>query len=68
MVVVDKLSKYAHFVPVQSTFKAIQISNIFMQNIFRLHGIPRVIISDRDVKFKLAFWKALFGGLGTQSF
>ncbi len=38
MVVVDKLSKSAHFIPVQSTFKAMQIAHIFMQNIFRLHG------------------------------
>jgi len=66
MVVVDKLRKSAHFVPVQSTYKAIQITNIFMQNIFRLHGLPKCIISDRDVKFTSAFWKALFKGLGTQ--
>lgn len=66
MVVVDKLRKYSHFIPVKSTYKAIQIANIFMQTIFRLHRIPKVIISDCDVKFTSAFWKALFGGLGTQ--
>lgn len=37
-----------------------------MHNIFKLHGIPKMIISDRDVKFTSAFWKALFEGLGTQ--
>ena len=51
MVVVDKLSKPAHFIPVNSTFKSINIANIFMKEIFRLHGIPKVVISDRDVKF-----------------
>eukprot|EP00253_Pinus_taeda_P006607 PITA_06607 len=66
MVVVDKLSKSAHFIPVQSTYRAAQIANIFMQNIFKLHGLPKVIISDRDVKFTSAFWRTLFEGLGTQ--
>eukprot|EP00253_Pinus_taeda_P034845 PITA_34845 len=66
MVVVDKLSKSAHFIPVQSTYRVAQITNIFMQSIFRLHGLPKTIISDRDVKFTSACWKILFEGLGTQ--
>eukprot|EP00253_Pinus_taeda_P004218 PITA_04218 len=66
MIVVDKLSKSAHFIPVQSTYRAAQIANIFMQNIFKLHGLPKVIISDRDVKFTSAFWRTLFEGLGAQ--
>eukprot|EP00253_Pinus_taeda_P015608 PITA_15608 len=66
MVVVDKLSKVAHFIPVQSTYKAVQIAHVFMQNIFKLHGLPKTIISDRDVKFTSAFWRALFAELGTQ--
>ena len=66
MVVVDKLSKYSHFIPVKSTFKAINIAYIFMKEIFRLHGIPKVVIFDRDVKFTGNFWKSLFKGLDTQ--
>eukprot|EP00253_Pinus_taeda_P019401 PITA_19401 len=66
MVVVDKLSKAAHFIPVQSTYKAAQIAHIFMQNVFKLHGLPKTIISDRDVKFTSAFWRTLFAELGTQ--
>eukprot|EP00253_Pinus_taeda_P012641 PITA_12641 len=66
MVVVDKLSKAAHFIPVQSTYRAPQIAHVFMQNVFRLHGLPKVIISDRDVKFTSAFWRTLFADLGTQ--
>eukprot|EP00253_Pinus_taeda_P012189 PITA_12189 len=65
-VVVDKLSKAAHFIPVQSTYRAAQIAHIFMQNVFKLHGLPKTIISDRDVKFTSAFWKTLFAELGTQ--
>eukprot|EP00253_Pinus_taeda_P011178 PITA_11178 len=66
MVIVDKLSKAAHFIPVQSTYRAPQIAHVFMQNVFKLHGLPKVIISDRDVKFISAFWRTLFADLGTQ--
>eukprot|EP00253_Pinus_taeda_P029145 PITA_29145 len=66
MVVVDKLRKAAHFIPVQSTYKAAQITHIFMQNVFKLHGLPKMIISDCDMKFTSAFWRTLFADLGTQ--
>jgi hypothetical protein len=59
MVVVEKLSKYSHFVPVKSTCKAIDIANIFMNEIFLLHGMPKEIVSDRDTKFTSSFWKSL---------
>ena len=60
------MSKSTHFIPVKSTYKTVQIANIFMREIFRLHGIPKTVISDRDVKFTSAFWKTFFTGLGTQ--
>ena len=66
MVVVDRLIKAAHFIPVQFTYKTVQIADIFMREIFILHGIPKTVLSDRDVKFTLVFWKALFTGFGTQ--
>ena len=59
-VVLDKLSKAAHFIPVKSTYKAVNIADIFLKEIFRLHGIPKVIISDQDVKFIENFWRSLF--------
>jgi hypothetical protein len=65
MVVVEKLSKSTHFVPVKSTCKAIDIANIFMKEIFKLHGMPREIISDRDTKFTSSFWKSLMVGFET---
>ena len=65
MVVVEKLSKAAHFIPVKSTYKAVNIADIFMKEIFKLHGIPKVIVSDRRAKFTGNFSKALFKGLGT---
>jgi transposase InsO family protein len=64
MVVIDKLSKFAHFIPVKSTYKVINISEIFMEEIFSLHGIPKMVISNRDVKFTSNFWKELFAGSG----
>ena len=65
MVVVEKLSKEAHFIPVNTTHKAANIAEIFMKQNFHLHGIPKVIISDRDSKFTGKFWKYLFKGLET---
>ena len=50
-VVADKLSKSTHFIPVKSTYKEVHIIDIFLKEIFRLHGIPKEIISNRDVKF-----------------
>ena len=65
MVVVEKLSKETHFILVNTTHKAANIAEIFMKQIFRLHGIPKVIIYDRDPKFMGNFWKSLFKGLNT---
>jgi hypothetical protein len=66
MVVVDKLSKYSHFIPIKSTCKEIDITQVFMKEIFRLHGMPKEIMSDRDMKFTANFWKSLMVGLETK--
>jgi hypothetical protein len=65
MVVINKLRKSSHFVPMKSTHKAINIAEIFMKEIFRLHGIPKMVISDIDVKFTSIFWKELLADLDT---
>ena len=65
MVVVNRLTKAAHFIPIKTTYKAANIADIFLKHIFLLHGIPKVIISDRDPKFTGNFWKSLFKGLNT---
>lgn len=64
MVVVDKLSKSAHFTPVQFTYKVVQIAKILMQNIFKLHNLSKMIISNWDVKFTSAFLEGLTWGVG----
>jgi hypothetical protein len=63
MVVVEKLSKSSHFIHVKSTCKAIDIASIFMKEIFRLHGMPKEIVFDRDTKITSNFWKSLMVGL-----
>ena len=66
MVVVDKLTKASHFILVKSTYKANAIAKNFMKEIFRLLGLPKVIISNRDTKFTSNFWKGIFADLGTK--
>ena len=66
MVVVDKLSKVAHFIPFKYTYKTDAIANNFMKEIFRLHGFPKAIISNKDVEFTLNLWKSIFAYLGTK--
>jgi transposase InsO family protein len=65
MVVVDKLTKAAHFIPLKSTHKATDVANILMREVAQLHEIPKTIMSDRDLKFTLNLWKGLFKGFGT---
>ncbi|GJV76333.1 putative mitochondrial protein, partial [Tanacetum coccineum] len=66
MVVVDTLSKYAHFVPMAHPFKAAQVAQLFLDTIYKLHGLPHTITrdSDRDKVFISHFWKELFKKLG----
>ena len=66
MVVVYNHPKVAHFILVKSTHKVSDIANIFMKEVFRLHGFPKEIISYRDAKFTSKFWKGLFQELGNQ--
>jgi hypothetical protein len=65
MVVVDKLTKASHFIPVKTTHKVANIAEIYMNEVVRLHGSPKEIILDRDPKFTSNFWKGLFKGFGT---
>jgi hypothetical protein len=60
MVVVDHISKYAHLCALQNSFRESIVDQLFMDNIFKLHGMPHSIISDHDPTFTKKFWQELF--------
>jgi hypothetical protein len=60
MVVVDKIFKYAHFVPLLHPFLAATVSQAFLHQIYGFHGMPSAIISDREMIFTSHFWQELF--------
>ena len=66
VVVVDTFSKMAHFIPTSKTVTAKQLADLFTREVYRLHGLPKVLISDRDPRFTSDFWTDLFKRLGTR--
>lgn len=60
LVVVDRLSKYAHFTSLSHPYNAAKIGQLFIANVFKLHDMPTSIISDRDPTFTSTFWSELF--------
>jgi hypothetical protein len=65
MVVVDKLTKVVHFIPLKTTHKETNVVDIYMREVAHLHGVPKIIVSDRDPMFTSNFWKGLFKGFRT---
>jgi hypothetical protein len=57
MVVVDRLTKYTHFIPLSHPYTVQKIVDLFMEHIVKLHGPPASIVTDRDKKFTSALWK-----------
>jgi hypothetical protein len=64
-VIVDRLTKSAHFLPVKNAFRSPQYAEKYIAEIVRLHGIPKTIMSDRGSQFTAHFWEHLHEGLGT---
>jgi hypothetical protein len=66
LVIVDKLTKSAHFILVRETYDVIDVAHMFVSEVICLHGISKKIIFDRDSRFTSRFWKSLQSVLGTQ--
>ncbi|GAU28976.1 hypothetical protein TSUD_391740, partial [Trifolium subterraneum] len=65
-VIVDRLTKSAHFIAVKSTYKASRYAEFFLEEIVKLHGVPLSIVSDRDPTFTSHFWRAFQKAMGTR--
>jgi len=66
LTVVDRFSKFAHFIPLSHPYTAASVARVFFQEIVRLHGLPSSIVSDSDPVFTSAFWKELFSLSGVK--
>jgi transposase InsO family protein len=65
-VIVHRLTKTAHFLPVHTTYNAKKYAAKYLDQIVRLHGIPKMIISDRGAQFVARFWEQFQQTLGTK--
>jgi len=65
-VIVDRLTKSAHFIPIKTGMSVSRLAVIYIEHIVRLHGIPSSIVSDWDPRFTCKFWESLQAALGTK--
>jgi hypothetical protein len=66
LVIVDKFTKYAHFIPLRHPYTASKVAELFVDHIYRLHGLPLSLVSDRDPVFTSVFWRSVFRATGTK--
>lgn len=60
LVVVDRFTKYAHFMPLKHPYTALSVAKVLYDNVFKLHGLPQSMVSDRDKVFTSSLWRELF--------
>ena len=65
-VIVDRLTKSSHFLPIKTTFSLDRLAQLYVMEIVRLHGVPISIVSDRDPRFTSKFWNSLHKAMGTK--
>jgi len=66
MVVVDRFSKMGHFIPTKDETTTQEMGRLFFTHVFKHHGFPKDIVSDRDPKFTSKFWRALWKHMGLE--
>jgi hypothetical protein len=64
--IIDQLTKVAHFIPIKTTYSGSQLAELYMSRIVCLHGVPKKIVSDRGTQFTLRFWERLHETLDTK--
>jgi hypothetical protein len=65
-VVIDRLTKVTHFIPMKKTSSTADLVPLYIKEVVRLHGVPKSIVSDRDSKFVSKFWQSLYNAMGTK--
>jgi hypothetical protein len=65
-VIVDRLTKLAHFLPVKTTYSVKTYAKLYIARILSLHGVPKIIVSEKGSQFVSRFWKELHNSLGTK--
>jgi transposase InsO family protein len=65
-VIVDRLTKVTHFIAVQTTYGRDKLAKLYIDNILKLHGVPKSIVSDRGAQFVSKFWRSLHQALKTK--
>jgi hypothetical protein len=63
-VVVDRLTKTSHFIPVKTSYNSVVLVELYMSHTVCLHGVPKKIVSDRGTQFTSHFWQQLQEALG----
>ena len=63
-VIVDRLTKSAHFLPIKTIYSLDQLAQLYINEIVRLHGVPVSIVSDRDPRFTSMLWKSFAWSFG----
>jgi hypothetical protein len=65
-VIVDRLTKVAHFILIKTTYKGSQLAELYMARIVCLHGVPKKIILDRGSQFTPGFWRSFHENMSTK--
>jgi transposase InsO family protein len=65
-VIVDRLTKGAHFIPIKTTYSRAKVAELYISRIVCLHGVPKKIVSDRGSQFTSKFWEKLYESMDTK--